>query len=451
MKTPFVALLVVATTLFFAGCNKQQAADSSHTHTEACSHDHAAEADHDHNHDHDHAEGHSHADGHDHEDDHQHASDGSCNHDHDHDHDHAGSAGHEGHEGHNHGSSESGHAHVDGEIAFSKAKAEAVGLTTETVAPRTFSSVIKTGGRIQAPQGNEQTVAATASGIVSFSNSSITEGTAVKTGETLASISSQGLQDGDATAKARIAFDAAKREYERAERLVADKIISQKEFGQARAAYETARASYQGIAANAGAKGVNVKAGMGGYVKQLLVSQGEYVAVGQPIAVIAQSKGLQLRADVPESRYAQLGSIADANFKPAYDSGKLFRLADLQGRLVSASRSSSTGSAFIPVVFEFDNVGDVVPGSYAEVYLKTTPREGVLTLPISALTEEQGLYYVYVQIEPEAYVKRLVKPGQNDGERVEILDGVKPGEKVVSTGAVNVKLASASGEIPHGH
>jgi RND family efflux transporter MFP subunit len=411
MKTPIVALLVVATTLLFAGCNKKQSAEASHTHTESCSHD---------------------ADEHDHDAD-------------DHDHDHAGKAGHEGHEDHDHG-----HSH-DGEIAFSHAQAEAVGLQTETVAPRAFSSVIKTGGRIQAPQGNEQTVAATASGLVSFANSSITEGTAVSAGEVIANIASQGLQDGDATAKARIAYEAAKREYERAERLVADKIISQKEYEAARAAYETARASYQGIAASAGAKGVSVKAGMGGYIKQLLVGQGEYVAVGQPIAVISQSKRLQLRADVPESRYSQLGSIADANFKSAYDGTKVYRLADLGGRLVSTSRSAAGGSAFIPVVFEFDNVGDVIPGSYAEVYLKTTPREGVLTLPVSALTEEQGLYFVYVKTEPDAYVKRSVKPGQSDGERVEIVSGIVPGDEVVTQGAVNVKLASGSGEIPHGH
>jgi multidrug efflux pump subunit AcrA (membrane-fusion protein) len=102
-------------------------------------------------------------------------------------------------------------------------------------------------------------------------------------------------------------------------------------------------------------------------------------------------------------------------------------------------------------VFEFDNVGDVIPGSYAEVYLKTTPREGVLTLPVSALTEEQGLYFVYVKTEPDAYVKRSVKPGQSDGERVEIVSGIAPGDEVVTQGAVNVKLASGSGEIPHGH
>ena len=72
-------------------------------------------------------------------------------------------------------------------------------------------------------------------------------------------------------------------------------------------------------------------------------------------------------------------------------------------------------------------------------------------MPLSALTEEQGLYYVYLQEEPEIYKKQEVIIGENNGERVEIMHGLKEGDKVVTKGAYQVKIASASGEIPHGH
>ena len=70
---------------------------------------------------------------------------------------------------------------------------------------------------------------------------------------------------------------------------------------------------------------------------------------------------------------------------------------------------------------------------------------------MSALVENQGIYYVYLQIEPEAYKQQEVTVGENDGERVEILAGIKPGDNVVTKGAYQVKIASASGEVPHGH
>jgi multidrug efflux pump subunit AcrA (membrane-fusion protein) len=69
----------------------------------------------------------------------------------------------------------------------------------------------------------------------------------------------------------------------------------------------------------------------------------------------------------------------------------------------------------------------------------------------SALTEEQGLYFVYVQIQPDAFLKRQVTLGATNGERTEVTSGLAVGEKVVTRGAVNVKLASASGSIPEAH
>ncbi|MGL5731780.1 MAG: efflux RND transporter periplasmic adaptor subunit, partial [Bacteroidales bacterium] len=108
-------------------------------------------------------------------------------------------------------------------------------------------------------------------------------------------------------------------------------------------------------------------------------------------------------------------------------------------------------SFYIPVTFEFDNIGDIIPGSFTEVYLLSTVRDDVLSVPLTALTEEQGLHFVYVRTEPEAYIKKEVTIGQNDGERVEIIKGLKAGDTVVTKGVTQVKLASASGAIPDGH
>jgi RND family efflux transporter MFP subunit len=376
---------------------------------------------------------------------HSEATEEHAGHDHDEDDDHDHEAGEE------HDHDHEGHEHHPGEIAFSKAQAEAAGLIVENVAAAPFCSVIKSSGQIQAPQGDEQTVVATSAGVVTFANNSISEGMSVRAGETIATVSAKNLQDGDPQVKARIAYEAAEKELKRAERLIGDKIISAREYEQARSNYETAKAIYQAQAGSAGANGVRISAGMAGFVKQLLVSQGQYVAVGQPIAVIAQNRRLQLKALVPESRYKQLRTVNSANFKPAYDKETTYKLSDLNGRLISYGKSTSESSAFIPVIFEFDNVGDLIPGSYADVYLLGQSTENVISVPLSSVTEEQGLYFVYVKIEDEAYVKRQVTLGDNNGERIVIKSGLKEGEPVVVNGAYNVKMASVTTAIPHGH
>lgn len=341
--------------------------------------------------------------------------------------------------------------HAD-EIVFTQKQADEAGMELETVKSGEFMNVIKVSGQIQSPLGDEQTVVATANGIISFSNSSITDGASVGAGQSIVTISAKKLQDGDPTQKARIAYETAEREYRRSEGLVADKIISAKEFEQVRLRYETAKAAYQGQATNITANGVSVSSPISGFIKNRLVKQGDFVSVGDPIVTVTQNRRLQLRAEVPESSFKYLKNVNSANFKAASDD-KTYKLSDLNGKLLSYGKTSDTNSFYLPVTFEFDNVGDFVAGSFAEVYLLAQPKKNVMSVPMSALTEEQGVYYVYVQVkdEKEAFLKKEVVIGQDNGERIEIIKGLTLGDKVVVKGAYQVKLAASSSAVPEGH
>ena len=101
---------------------------------------------------------------------------------------------------------------------------------------------------------------------------------------------------------------------------------------------------------------------------------------------------------------------------------------------------------------QFDNKGDIIPGSFVEIFLLSSPMENVISLPHTALTEEQGSFFVYLQVDEEGYKKQLVTLGADNGERVQILSGIKAGNKVVTQGAYQVKLAGATNAIPaHSH
>lgn len=399
-------------------------------------HDHSTVA---HNHaDHDH-EGHNHeTEGHDHEG-HNHAAEAKCNGDHDHDHDHAALPT----------KSNSAETHSD-EIILPKAKAEAAGVKVNTIQPAPFQQVIKTSGQVLAAQGDESMAVATVAGVVSFCGK-VTEGMSISQGAPLVTISSHNIADGDPVQRARIAYEVSKKEYERMKSLVKNKIVSDKDFAQAEQSYKNARISYEALSKNHSASGQNVTAPIGGYVKSILVKEGDYVTIGQPLVSVTQNRRLFLRAEVSEKYYPYLRTIHSANFGTPYNN-KVYELSSLNGRLLSFGKSSGDNSFYVPITFEFDNKGDVIAGSFVEIYLLSSPLENVLSLPRTALTEEQGVYFVYRQLDEEGYQKQEVTLGADNGKSVQILTGVKPGDRIVTEGAYQVRLASASNAIPaHSH
>ena len=341
------------------------------------------------------------------------------------------------------------HEHED-EIIFTEEKAQAAGIVISEIQPKTFRNVIKTSGQVLAAQGDDMTIAATSSGIVAFGKASLTEGSAVNKGTILLSISAQNIQDGDPAEKAEITYRTAQKEYERAAILYRDKIISEKEYNQALSSYETARVAWKATAGHQGNNGIAITSPMNGFIKSRLVNDGDYVEIGQPLLNISQNRRLMLKAEVSERYYQFLPTLTSALFKTPYND-KVYTLESLNGKLKSYGRSSDNGSFYLPVIFEFDNKGDIIPGSYVEVFLLSGNTNNVITVPVTALTEEQGSYFVYLQLDKEGYKKQEVTLGVNDGKEVQILAGIKPGDRVVPKGAYQVKLAANSSIIPEGH
>jgi RND family efflux transporter MFP subunit len=342
-------------------------------------------------------------------------------------------AGHD-HEGHDHKNEGPGHHHDDGhhhgeeavaahsdEIILPPAKAQAAGVAVNTVEPGVFNQVIKTSGQVMAAQGDESVAVATVAGVVSF-HGKVIEGMSVGKGTPLVVLSSKNMADGDPVQRARIAYETARKEYERMKELLPNKIVSEKDFAQARQTYENARISYEAVAKNHSAQGQAVTSPISGYVKNLLVKEGDYVTVGQPLVSITQNRRLFLRADVSEKYYPYLRTIGSANFCTPYNN-KVYTLKGLNGRLLSYGKASGDNGYYVPVTFEFDNKGDIIPGSFVEIFLLSSPMENVISLPHTALTEEQGSFFVYLQVDEEGYKKQLVTLGADNGERVQILSG----------------------------
>lgn len=384
-------------------------------------HDHETE-EHDHNHDHEAEE-----------------------HDHDHDHDHA-EGHHHDEEGSSKNVSEHGEEGHGSGIHMEPEDAEKYGVVTKEITAGEFREAIKTSAEILPSSVDMATASAPTSGIITLV-SGITQGTSVKAGQVIARIKSAGVSGGDANAAAKVAVDNAKRELDRVTPLLKEGLVTKKEYNEALAAYEAAKASY-----SPGAAAGVVTAPRAGVITGITSGEGAYVNTGDPVALISGTGRLTLRALLPIRNSSLLPVLSGVVITPHGASGETIDLSQYGGKFISSATSASTNSpGYIPVYYTFDNSAPVISGSAAEVYLQGNIRQGVISVPITALSEQLGEKFVYVKTGEHEYEKRNIKTGPSNGKEVEVKSGLNPGELVVINGTTFVRLAEQSTVVPEGH
>ena len=340
-------------------------------------------------------------------------------------------------------------------VVFTKEQSWKIDFKTEIAEKRAFGQVIKTIAKIEPATGNETDITAKAGGIVKYPGNSLVEGTPVSTGQTLLRISPEGMMENNLTVKiseAKNNFIKAEADYNRKRELSTDRIISEKELLEAQTTYENAKTVYDNLVNNSMGGEQSITSPMKGFVKQIWVSNGQYVEAGQKLATISQDQTLMLKAFVQPQYGHVLPRLESAIIKTFHDN-KSYTLEELNGIVLSVGKSVSADNYLIPVHLQIDNKANFVQGSLVEIYLKTITSLEALVVPNSALLEEQGFYFVFVQETPELFEKRQVTTGGSDGINSEILTGLIPGERIVTQGAMLIKLAQAAGALdPHsGH
>lgn len=342
----------------------------------------------------------------------------------------------------------------EGEIHFTPAQAANAGLQTEKTAAAPFAGVIRCGGSIITAPDDTKQIIAPVSGIITYVTPTIADGYKASAGETLFNISSRTIGSGDAAYKAQAAYRAAEAQYNRAKSLKSEKLITATEYEQAELNYYNALAACRATGGTTHSddtmSGTPVTAASAGYLSNITITNGSYVQEGTPIASLSKNRKLLLRAEVEKNHYRQLHKIKSANFRIPY-SDTTYKLSDMNGTLTSYGQTSTPQSNYLPVTFRFDNNGEILPGTYAEVYLLTDEKKNALTVPENALTEESGTYYIYLHLHDDIYQRRQVTTGSSNGERIEILGGLKAGDEVVTDGVHQLKQAAHGNVIPEGH
>ncbi len=326
-------------------------------------------------------------------------------------------------------------------------------LSTMIIKPTTYIKTIKTTGVIKVNPTSELVITAKTSGILNYNQSTIVTGKEVTKGKPLFTISGDAMVDNNINVKfnaAKNAFQQSKEHYQRAKILIQDKIISRQDFLSRKAIYEKDSLNYQLLKNNFASRQLRIKAPKTGEIFNLFVKNGAYVQSGQKLAIITQTCHNYLSVNLPKKYYHKRHHINSGNFKMEYSQQVNYFQSTANiansGRLVE-------GSPFIPLHFSLGHTHDLIPGSFAEVWLNIDKIDDTIVVPKKALIEQQGLYFVFVKKGPDDYLKTAVKVGSMNVYEAQIDDGLHTGDEVVVEGALELKLTQSGGAIdPHaGH
>ena len=334
-------------------------------------------------------------------------------------------------------------------VVFTKEQSWKIDFSTDEVRREPFGQIIRTTAQIQPSQGDERVITAKTSGVVFFPNANLVEGKAVNVGQSLFSIDGSGMADNNLSvryAEAESEYQRAKAEYDRKTELAKENIVSQSDLLQAKTNFANAEAVYNNLRKNFTAGKQAVSSPIGGFITRVLVRNGEYVEAGQTVLLVSQNRDLLIKAELQSKYFDILNGITSANIR-LLNSNRTYTLEDLGGRVISYGKSTDMTHPLIPVLFQVNNKAGFLPGSFVELFIKTQSSAQAVTVPNEAIIEEMGAYFTYIQLTPELFEKRAIKKGVTDGIRTEIIDGVVEGERVVSKGAMLVKLSQSSGKL----
>lgn len=378
-------------------------------------------------------------------------------HEHNHEHEgyvHTSECDHE----HHHDADEHHHDHeetVSNSVAFSHEQMEKVDFEVMKVMNQPICQIIKTTACVMPAQNDVKIITAATDGIVEFSKDNFVEGSNLTEGMVVLTINNGKMAQGNLSVlqeEVTADYNRTKANYERKQSLFANKLVTENDLQEAEAEYLKAKKAFDNMQNNFADGKQVVKSPVSGYVKDIFVENGSYVTAGQELMTICRAGKLYLKADLQSKYFPVLKNIVSANFK-SLNNNKMYSLDDLNGRLLSYGKATSFDNPLIPVTFEIDDNEELVSGSFVELYIMTKDESEGIMVPNSALIEEMGSYFVFVEVRHELFEKRAVTVGVSDGFNTQIVRGLEPDETIVSKGAIYIKLAQGSGKLdPHaGH
>ncbi len=301
-------------------------------------------------------------------------------------------------------------------------QAEAVPVEVARVANRTMVASYTGTGSLEAR--SQATVTARASGIIKRVYFDV--GSVVRAGQPLAELDSERTRLTLSQAQAQM--NKLEANYRRAQQLVKDQMVSANDVDEIRFNLANARAQYQ--AARLELSYAVVTAPISGVVsnRPAQIKQGNLVQFGQDVATIVDTARLEATLNVPEREIETMKVGQPVQLKVDALPGRAFTgVVDRIAPVVDA------GSGTFRVICSFASEGSLQPGMFGRMSIDYDQRNDVPSIPRLALLDDASDSAVYV-VRANKAVRVPVTLGYIDGEFVEVREGLKLGDQVVTAG-----------------
>ncbi|NLI15567.1 MAG: efflux RND transporter periplasmic adaptor subunit [candidate division Zixibacteria bacterium] len=253
----------------------------------------------------------------------------------------------------------------------------------------------------------------------------VSEGQYIKKGDPIIKLDKSGVNSRYNQAFA--AYQHAKDNFEKMERLYQQQAISEMDYKSAKTAFEVADADF--IAAKGA---VELSSPIDGIVTDISVNLGQQAPMGVPIATVAATQKMRMTIYVVAAEINLLKVGQEA--KVRIDSGD-----SVTARITELASSADPETRLFRVELEIDNPGGALkPGMFARAQIVIMHLHQVLAVDNNAVFFDEGISKVYI-VQNDTAFARSIELGPGDGRRTQVLSGLEQGQMVVIRGKNNLR------------
>jgi RND family efflux transporter MFP subunit len=266
----------------------------------------------------------------------------------------------------------------------------------------------------------------------------VKEGQKVNKGQLLATIDDGGMSSQLEQLKTQAAL--AKTTFERQKRLWEQKIGSEIQYLQAETNYQAVENSVKQAQSQLAKS--NIRAPFSGIIDNVIQEQGTVVSPvnGQAVFRIVNLSDMYIEVDVPESYLngVTVGKEVKVYFPVLGDS--ITSVVRQTGNFINPTNRSFRVEIAVP-----NKKNNIKPNLTARVQINNYSSTKAILIPQSLISENaEGEQYVYIATEVDSNdmavaKKQIIRTGLTQGDYVEVLEGINPGEQVIMEGARNVR------------
>jgi membrane fusion protein, heavy metal efflux system len=250
------------------------------------------------------------------------------------------------------------------------------------------------------------------------------------------------------------AVEAAREDYERKQKLVNENLVARKELVTAKKDLAAARAEHRAVAAELSVMGVGgggagsytLTAPLGGVVTERTATIGKLVESEQILLRVVDTSSVWAELDVAETALAKVsagqavtitfGSLPERSFE-----GRIDYLAP------EIDPHTRTAHARVPLL---NTDGALRAEMFGDAHIAASAERPSVLVPASAIQRAKKVELAFVKLAEGEYETRRVTVGEREGDLVEVVKGLRPGEEVVTTGSFLLKTETLKESIGAG-